>query len=159
MANPVAEKVRALVEAPIAAAGYEFVDAEWKHDQVGWVCRVFIDGPGGISHADCERVSRELSALLDVHEVIPHAFHLEVSSPGLNRPLRTAEHFRRFVGQRAYVRLRDGRDGRKNFAGVILSVDAFCKTVSLDVDGRKVELPLSDLDRANLEHEFEVAHR
>jgi ribosome maturation factor RimP len=147
----VAEKAREIVAPPIEGAGYEVVDVQWKHEPGGWVLRVFVDKPGGITHTDCERVSRELSAVLDVHDVIPHAYNLEVSSPGLERPLRTASHFRRFVGKRARVRLRQGVDGRRNYSGVIAGVDAEGRTVTLEVDGREHALPLDDLDRANLQ--------
>src|SRR5688572_21219200 len=104
MSNTVVEKVRELATPAIESAAYELVDVEWRREFGSWILRVFIDGPGGITHEDCERVSRELSALLDVHDVIPQAYNLEVSSPGLNRPLRTAEHFKRFTGQKAKVK-------------------------------------------------------
>ncbi len=147
----VVEKAREVVVAPVEGAGYELVDVQWKHEQVGWVLRVLIDAPGGITHADCERISRELSAVLDVHDVIPHAYHLEVSSPGLDRPLVTAAHFRRFTGKRARVRLNQGIDGRRNFTGTIVAVDAEGEKLTLEVDGREHVLPLADLDRAHLE--------
>lgn len=147
----VAEKAREVVVAPIEGAGYELVDVQWKHEPVGWVLRVLVDGPGGITHADCERVSRELSAVLDVHDIVAHAYHLEVSSPGLDRPLVTAAHFRRFAGKRAKVRLKQGIDGRRNFTGTIVSVDDDGARLTLEVDGHQHLLPLADLDRAHLE--------
>jgi ribosome maturation factor RimP len=143
-----------LISAPVEGSGYELVDVEWKHEQGGWVVRVFIDGPGGISHHDCERVSRELSALLDVHDVIPHAYSLEVSSPGLNRPLRNAAQFRRFLGEKARVKLVSGIDGRRNYAGTIVSVTDDDRSVILEVDGLEHALPLADLEKANLEWDF-----
>lgn len=153
-----ADKIRNVVAPPTEAAGYELVDVEWKRERVGWVCRILIDrigdGPGGVGHHDCERVSRELSAVLDVADVIPQAYSLEVSSPGLDRPLRTAEHFRRFIGHGARVRLRDGLEGRRNFAGTILAVADSNDKVVLEVDGREYVLPLADLDRANLEYKL-----
>lgn len=155
MGRELAETIHALCAPAIEAAGYELVDVEWKREQHGWVCRLFIDCTGGVSHVDCERVSREVSALLDVHDVIPHAYHLEVSSPGLNRPLRTLEHFRRQIGKLARARLKTGIDGRRNFLGTILSVDDEGHTVTLDVDGKQYILPVSDLDRANLEYRFD----
>jgi ribosome maturation factor RimP len=164
MPSPLVNNLRDTVLPVVENAGYELVDVEWKHEQVGWVCRVFIDVLEGataraISHTDCERVSREVSATLDVHEVVPHAFHLEVSSPGLDRPLRTAAHFRRFTGRKARVRLRQGVEGRRNFAGLILRVVAegdatVPETVILDVDGQEHALPLTDVDKANLVFEF-----
>jgi ribosome maturation factor RimP len=147
----IAEKAREIVQPPIEGAGCELVDVEWKNEQGGWVLRVFVDRPGGITHEDCERVSRELSPVLDVHDVIPHAYSLEVSSPGLERPLRTVEPFRRFLGQRAKVRLRHGVAGRRNFTGTIVAADGDAATFTLEVDGQEHVLPLGDLDKAQLQ--------
>lgn len=157
MANPLVDKIRTVVAPAVEGAGYELVDVEWKREQqVGWVCRVFIDRTDGtkVSHTDCERVSRELSAVLDVNDVIPQAYSLEVSSPGLDRPLRSLEHFRRFVGQTARVRLREGLAGRRNFRGRILEA-VEPGNVTIEVDGQKFVLPLADLDSANLAYDFD----
>jgi len=152
----IAERALEIVQPPVEAAGYELVDVQWKHEQSGWVLRVLLDNPatGGVGHADCERVSRELSVLLDVHDFIHRAYSLEVSSPGLDRPLRTLEHFRRFLGSRARVRLKQGLDGRRNFTGTLVAVDGGAGTVTLEVDGRELALPLADLDKANLQFEL-----
>ena len=153
MSHDVADKIHALVLPAVEAAGYELVEAQWKHEQPGWVVRLLIDSPAGVGLTDCERVSREVSVLLDVHDVIPHAFSLEVSSPGLDRPLVKPSHFRRFLGKRARVRLKAGVEGRRNFSGTI--VDADEARVLLEVDGKEFALPLVDLDRANLVFEVE----
>jgi ribosome maturation factor RimP len=150
----IAERATQVIQPPIEAAGYELVDVQWKHEQGGWVLRVLVDKAGGIGHSDCERVSRELSTVLDVHDVISHTYSLEVSSPGLDRPLRTTDHFRRFIGRKARVRLKQGVDGRRNFAGTIVAVDGAAGVVTVDVDGREFALPLADLDKANLEIEL-----
>ncbi len=152
------ETLMTILQPPVEGAGYELVDLAWKREQQGWVLRVFIDGPHGVGLADCERVSRELSAVLDVNDVIPHAYSLEVSSPGLDRPLRTAEHFARFVGQKARVRLHAGVGGRRNFSGTIRAVSPSGEVV-LDVDGAAFTLPLADLERANLEYQFPKSGR
>src|SRR5688500_1773013 len=109
----VADRAREAIQPPVEGAGYELVDVQWKHEHGGWVLRVFVDKDGGIGHSDCERVSRELSAVLDVNDFIPHAYSLEVSSPGLERPLVTAGHFRRFLGKKARVKLKQGIEGRR----------------------------------------------
>lgn len=168
MPNPLVDKLFGIVSPPVEAAGYELVDLEWKREPGGWVLRVYIDRPSGrpegapgaggaISHSDCERVSRQLSAVLDVEDVIPQAYHLEVSSPGVERPLRTPEHFRRFEGRKARVRLRHGVDGRRNFSGTIVGVTD--GRVRVDVEGGEVELPLDDLDKANLIFEWSGSQR
>lgn len=167
MPSPLVAKIRAVAVAPIEGAGYELIDLEFKREQAGWICRVFIDHAPGrqdgallIGIEDCERVSRELSAVLDVSDVIPQAYSLEVSSPGLDRPLRTSAHFKRFIGERAKVSLALGVDGRRNFTGTIVGVSAETErsgTVELDVDGQHFTLPLADLDRAHLIYDFDGA--
>jgi ribosome maturation factor RimP len=157
MTRDVPDKIHALVAPAVEAAGYELVDAQWKHELVGWIVRLLIDKPAGVSHEDCERVSREVSVLLDVHDVVPHAYHLEVSSPGLDRPLRTEAHFRKFIGQRARVKLHQGVAGRRNFTGTIVKVDP--GQVTLEVDGKENVLPLADLDKANLIPVFDMKAR
>ena len=156
MSRDVVEKIQALVTPAVEAAGYELVEAQWKREQPGWVVRLLVDKPGGITHADCERVSRVVSVLFDVHDIIPHAFSLEVSSPGLDRPLLRPGHFQRFAGKSAKVRLKAGIEGRRNFTGTIVAADE--ARLTLEVDGKEHLLPFADLDRANLviESPFEL---
>jgi ribosome maturation factor RimP len=158
MSHDVAHKIYALVEPAVEAAGYELVEVQWKHEQGGWVARLLIDNAASaIGLDDCERVSREVSALLDVHDVVAHAYSLEVSSPGLDRPLIKPAHFRRFLGKRAKVRLKAGVSGRRNFTGTL--VDADEGRVVLAVDGAEHALPLSDLERAHLVFELEKSSK
>jgi ribosome maturation factor RimP len=156
MPNPMTTRIRQTVEPAIQGAGYDLVELEFKREPGGWVVRVYIDRTDGtlVSIEDCERVSRELSPVLDVADVIPQAYSLEVSSPGLDRPLRTPEHFRRFVGERAKIKLALGVDGRKNFTGTIVAVPDN-DHLDIDVDGQRFTLPLGDLDKANLVYNFE----
>jgi ribosome maturation factor RimP len=104
--------------------------------------------PTVISVDDCERVSRDVSAALDVSDKISHAYQLEVSSPGLDRPLRRERDFARFVGESARVRLEVGVEGRRNFSGTIRG--AKDGHVEIACDGRSYELPIDDIVRANL---------
>lgn len=152
MPNPLVDKLSAVITPAIVAAGYELVDLQYRCEQSGWVLRLYMDGPAGITHEDCERVSREVSALLDVEDIIRQAYHLEVSSPGAERPLRAAEHFQRFTGRRARVRLAKGLEGRRNFTGTLLGVES--GTVRIEVDGKEYALPLSDLEKASLVFEW-----
>ncbi|RMH39405.1 MAG: ribosome maturation factor RimP [Deltaproteobacteria bacterium] len=152
--NSITAKLLALCEPVVEAAGYELVDVEYRRESHGWVVRVFIDHAGArqaapIGFDDCERVSRELGPVLDVEDPVPHAYHLEVSSPGISRPLRTAEHFRRAVGSTAKLALDRGLDGRRNFKGEIVEVDGDTVAVRVD-DGRVYRLPLADLRSARL---------
>lgn len=130
--------------------GYEFVGLELMRGG-GTLLRIYIDRPDGIGLDDCEAVSREVGALLDVHDPIKGAYTLEVSSPGLDRPLFTAEHFRRFAGRRARVALEAPLDGRRRFDGSILGVEE--DAVRFEQDGQEVRLPLADIRKANLVYE------
>ncbi len=148
--NRHSDELRELIEPVCTSSGYELVELEFK----GGVLRVFIDYPPdderSISFEDCERISHELSALLDVEDPIVEKYSLEVSSPGIDRPLRTPEHFRRFVGQEAQVSLRAGLDGRRNFKGTLMEVSNNGSVVTINVDGKDYELPLADLSSAKL---------
>jgi ribosome maturation factor RimP len=171
--DPVTTRVLALAEPVCVAAGYELVDLRFTRDQGGWVLRVFIDrqrpegapptDPGEIPEElvdldDCERISRELSAVLDVEDPIPQAYALEVSSPGIDRPLRTAAHFRRFLGAEAKISMHvgvpvPGGADRKNFKGPLVAVegDGDAAVVVIEIDGRQTfRLPLGDIDQARL---------
>lgn len=152
-------EIQHIVEPVCHASGYEVVDVEYTRAQVGWVVRVYIDRPSDvpqtspISFADCERLSRELSAVLDVEDPVPHAYSLEVSSPGLDRPLRTAAHFQRYAGETAKVALAEPLEGRKNFKGVVKGVEPpgpDATLVVIDVDGAEFRLPIQSIASARL---------
>jgi len=150
-------RLMGIVEPVCEDAGYELVDLSYQREQGGWIVRVFIDrlpgspNPDPIGFDDCENVSRELSAVFDVEDPVPTAYSLEVSSPGMERPLRSAEHFRRFVGQTAKIALNDGVDGRRNFKGTLEGFDDESNAVLIRVeDGQAFSLPLSDIRSAKL---------
>jgi ribosome maturation factor RimP len=152
------EKLGEVVRSVAEGQAYELVDLEWKHEAGHWVLRVYIDRREGaydprVSLDDCANVSRELSAVLDVADVIPVGYTLEVSSPGLDRPLKREADFRRFVGQRARIRTRHAvGENRRNFAGRLVGVQA--GKVSIDVGDRTYELSVEDVEKANLVYEF-----
>ncbi len=147
-------ELRELIAPVCIDAGYELVEIEFKTVQGGAVLRIFIEYPPdsgkNISFDECTKLSREVSALLDVEDPIASKYDLEVSSPGLDRPLRTAEHFRRFLGSEVKVQLRDGLDGRRRFKGAVVSVSEDDTTVTMEVDDTNFELPLADLSSARL---------
>ena len=132
-----------LVETTVSGMGYELVDFERSGRGL---LRVFIDQPEGISVDDCQTVSNQLTRLFLVENV--DYDRLEVSSPGLDRPLKKEADFVRFAGQKAQLKLRMPLAGRKNFAGVIVAVSG--GILQLDVDGSPVEIELSNLDKARL---------
>lgn len=142
--------------APLAAnEGLEIVDIELKHEggRSGRVLRLYLDKVGGPSLEDLSRVSRGLSDLLDEHdEVVNGAYTLEVSSPGINRPLKRPEHFTRFVGKKVRVRTRDMINGRRSFLGELLEVSP--ERITLNQDGARWEIPLSQIEASNYEHDW-----
>jgi ribosome maturation factor RimP len=151
MAALMREKLTALTEPLLARLGYELVDLEYVPARSRALLRVFIDKPEepqGIGLADCERVSHELSALLDVEDPLPMPYSLEVSSPGLDRILRTRAHFERFMGARVWIELNAPREGRRRYTGQLQGLDA--EGVELQVDGAIVRVPFEQIGRARL---------
>ena len=149
------QQLTKLCEPVITGQGYELVDLEFKTDPgVGLVLRIYIDKNGGnVGLDDCASVSRELSAVLDVEDVIKVAYSLEVSSPGLNRPLKKEADFARFVGKKAKIRTRHPvGEARRNFSGTLVGVTG--GKVKIDVGDQVCEVPVDDVEKANLVFEF-----
>lgn len=156
----VVERVRELAARVAATFGVEIFDVQFRREAPGMVLRIQIDRPGPaataeecVSVEDCARVSRDLSALLDVDDVVPTAYTLEVSSPGLDRPLRQADDYRRFTGRRAKIVMREKVDGQGFFRGTLRGLDG--QDVLIDgEDHRAHRVRLDLITRANLEVEF-----
>ncbi len=142
--------------APLAANdGLEIVDIELKPEggRSGRVLRVYLDKEGGPTLDELSRVSRGLSDLLDEHDdVVDGAYALEVSSPGINRPLKRPEHFSRFVGKKIRVRTREMINGRRSFLGELLEVSA--EKIAVKQDGARWEIAFSQIDKSNYEHDW-----
>ncbi len=136
-----------LLEAPIRALGYELVDLEIRTGGQG-LLRIYIDQEEGINLDDCESVSRQLSALLDVEDPMRGRYVLEVSSPGLNRPLRTPEHFQRYCDHVVRVKLNQSLDGQRNFKGRLVGVED--RDIVVEVDKQIFRLALSEIASAQL---------
>jgi ribosome maturation factor RimP len=146
------ETLLRLLEAPVEALGYAVVELEFHPQGRGGLLRIFIDREGGVTVDDCEKVSRQVSAVLDVEDPIPGAYTLEVSSPGLDRPLRKEADFTRFAGEKAKLELLLPRDGRKRYTGTLKGCEA--GEVLMEVDGVVHRLPLGDIAKARLVPEF-----
>ena len=141
-----------VVEPVVESLGYELVGVEYLTQGRDGLLRVYIDSEDGIKLEDCQRVSHQLSGVLDVEDVIRGHYSLEISSPGLDRPLFSAEHFQRFSGSEVKLRLHAPLDGRRKFRGTIAGVAD--GNVRLLVDGEEVNVPLDAIDKANLVPEF-----
>ena len=140
--------LRQLLEPVISLMGYELVGIEYLGQGRNGVLRVYIDKTDGVTLDDCEKVSRQVSGLLDVEDPIRERYTLEVSSPGLDRPLFTREHFARHTGEWVQVRLDKPLDGRRNFKGIIQGMQD--EEVLLEVDGTQFVLPLKTIEKARL---------
>lgn len=141
-----------MLEPLIEQLGYELVDIEWASAPRSGVLRIYLDQPaahgGHIGIEDCEKVSREVSARLDVEDPLPGAYTLEVSSPGFDRVLRKPAHFERFVGQRVWVELQVPRDGRRRYTGTLAKVSD--RGAELEVDGQIVQVAFAEIGKARL---------
>ena len=143
-----------LLQPLIEDLGYEFVGLEQSSNPKNPALVIYIDRPEGIAIEDCETVSREVAALLDVEDPIPGHYNLEVSSPGLDRPLFTAEQFTRFAGELARVTVYAPVDGRRKFKGAILEADE--STVMIDQDGTAVVLDMNNVVKARLVPDYDA---
>jgi ribosome maturation factor RimP len=140
---------------PLAQAeGMEIVDIEFRHEgsRGGRVLRLYVDKQGGPNVDDLTRVSRQLSEVLDAQDTIDGAYTLEVSSPGINRPLKKPEHFSRFVGKRIRIRTRDLIEGRRSFVGILDEVAG--NSVRLTQEGKQYWIPFSMIEKSNYEHDW-----
>lgn len=144
----VQQRVRELLEPGVTAAGYDLVAVEMTGDQGGPILRLTIDRVGGVDVGDCARVTRAVSPELDVADPVPGAYRLEVSSPGIERPVERITDYRRFVGYGFKLRMTPGT-GRKRFTGRLLAMEG--DLLTLLVDGVEHKIPLADIERAHLD--------
>lgn len=141
--------LRALLEPAVAAVGCELVGVEYRPSGNQSLLRVYIDKPDGVTLEDCSAVSYQVSGMLDVEDPIPGHYTLEVSSPGLDRPLFQAQDFERFAGHEVKIRMRFPLDGRRNFRGSLQGLQD--EQVVIDQqDGRRISLPLDQIEQARL---------
>ena len=145
---PVTQSVTELIEPGLQADGLELVDVEFKKEGKNWILRIYIDREGGVTLADCQKVSRLAGDLIEVEEVIEPVYTLEVSSPGLNRVLKKEKDFLKYSGKKIYVQCHAPMDGRKKFTGILTGfID---QSIHLEVDGQHYTIPLNLVAKANL---------
>ncbi len=150
------QKVRDVAGPIVAGESMELLEVEYVREREGWVLRLFVDKAGGVGLEDCQQASRAVETALDVEDIIPQEYSLEVSSPGLNRPLSKPEHFKKVEGQRVKLKTFGplGEPPRKHFTGKLVSVtDA---SVAVDVEGAgRFDIAFKDIAKANLEFDFD----
>jgi len=146
-------RLTALLQPLVEELGYEFVGVDYSSNPKNRVLVLYIDKAAGIEVEDCEKTSREVSALMDVEDPIPGHYVLEVSSPGLDRPLFTPDHFAQFTGEEAKVSLFAPVEGRRKFKGRILAVEG--NTVNIDQDGTEVSLDHGNIAKARLVPDYD----
>ncbi len=146
------ERVKAIALPLLKEQGLELLEVQYRREQHGWILRLVIDRPGGVSLEDCVAVSRELSQILDIEDFIDTAYNLEVSSPGLNRSLKSMADFERFVGRKAKIKTIEPIAGEHVFIGRIRETEG--ESIVLEVGRREVVIPFPQVARARLEVEF-----
>lgn len=143
------ERVREIAERVAASEGLEVVDVELRGKGPRSLLRIFIDKPGGITHGDCEVISRQVGAILDVEDVIPFSYTLEVSSPGLERRLTRPADFTRFAGQKVRLLVKEPVEGHRKLLGRLEGLEDGMIALALEQGGR-VRVAYDNLERANL---------
>ena len=150
--NEIAMKLKELIEPVVRGMGYRLFDVEFKPER-GWVLRIIIDKPGGVTIGDCEEVSRRISGLLDVEDLIPFSYTLEISSPGLTRSLEKPEHYEFFKGRLVRVILREPIGGRREVTGYVKEVREGIITIREKEKGEELHIPFSAIAKGRLEPE------
>ncbi len=148
------ERVRSVAQRVTADRGFELVDVELKQAKSDKLVRIFVDRPGGIGLDDLQSVSVEVSAILDAEDPIDGRYTLEVSSPGLDRPLRGEADYRRFVGKLAKLSSYEPVDGRRHWTGRIVACDDGIVTLELEEENSRARVPLAKVSHGRLEVEF-----
>jgi len=146
-------EVSGIVEPVLEEMGFELVDINYLSEHGRWVLRIYVDGEYGITLDQCVRVSNEIGSIIDMEDIIQHEYVLEVSSPGLNRPLRREKDFQRAVGKKVKVRMVNPVRDRRNFTGYLKNFQN--GVLYLELRNELVPLPWREVKKANLVYEFE----
>lgn len=154
--KPTRENIVALIEPALEREGIELVDVECSRMGSRWLIRIYLDREGGITLQDCADMSRLIGDILDVNDIPPGPYNLEVSSPGLDRPLTRDADFVLFKGSKVKIRLKEKFEGSKNFKGVLKDfiTEGDSRIVVLESDGKVYRLPKDEIFKANLEYEI-----
>ncbi len=150
--DEIVRRVEELVQPIADRNGVEIVEVLFVHENGRWCLRIFMDKPGGVNLNDCETVSREIEQVLDELDFIPHSYVLEVSSPGLERPLKRAEDYVRYAGRLIQIGTYAPQDGRRKFTGRLMGSNE--EGVTIQVNEHKITIPWNNISKARLAVEF-----
>jgi len=150
------ERIIELVGPAVESEGLELVELECLRMKTRWLVRIFIDREGGATLDDCAALSHQVGDLLNVHDLPPGPYTLEVSTPGLDRPLTRDKDFEKYRGSRVRIRTREPIDGSRNFVGTYVdyAAEGGRRIVTLDVDGRAVRIDRENIQKANVEYDI-----
>lgn len=148
----VEDAVRALASEAVRREGADLVEVEFRREPVGWVLRLYVDKQGGVGLDDCRRISEVVGTLIEVEDAVPHAYTLEVSSPGLTRPLLVPADWHRAVGSLVKVVTKQALGGKQDFVGRLLQVGP--EEVRIELDGNEIVVPFVLVARARREVEW-----
>ncbi|MCS7202151.1 MAG: ribosome maturation factor RimP [Dictyoglomus sp.] len=146
------KKVKEIAEPILEKEGIELVDIEYQREKKGWVLRFYIHKPGGVSVEDCALISEKIGRELDFYDPIPHSYTLEVSSPGLDRPLTKISDFKRNIGEKVIIFLKESYEGEKNIQGKILGIEN--NEVILERKKEVINIPIEKIHYGKLIVEF-----
>ena len=152
MSKEIVDRVRVLAEPILSGEGMDLVEIQYRREANGWVLRLTIDKEGGVTLEDCSRINQEVGRTLDVEDFILTRYHLEVSSPGLDRPLKNEKDFVKYQNRLIKVKTFDPIDKRRQFKGKLLGLVE--NQIQMEIDGGIIHIPLSNVAKANLEIEF-----
>jgi ribosome maturation factor RimP len=149
MSEDIVDRVHAITEPILSNQEIELVDVEYRRESQGWVLRLYIDKAGGVTLDDCSRISQEVGRTLDVEDFIPNAYTLEVSSPGLTRPLKREKDFMKYCNHRIKINTFDPIENRRKFKGKLLGVSE--NHIQIEMEEGVFQIPLSNVAKANLD--------
>jgi ribosome maturation factor RimP len=149
----VADQIHQSIQGLVEDAGCELVYVQYLPEKLGALVRIYIDKEGGVDLGDCQRVSRKAGVLLDVEDLVAHRYTLEVSSPGLERPLFSASDFEKYAGNEIRLTTRMKVGDRRNFKGLLKGIRT--EVIELECEGEVFQIPLENVKKANLIHRFE----
>jgi ribosome maturation factor RimP len=153
----IVERVRAMIHPIVLNEGMEVVDIEYRRESGGWILRLILDKEGGVTLDDCTRVSQEVGRSLDVEDILQTSYTLEVSSPGLTRPLKSEKDFMKYLHRLVKVKTVDPIQNRRQFKGKLLGVSE--NEVEIEVEREIFQIPLSNVAKANLEIDQDVLRK